>query len=133
MKNPRFIFTKHLRERYQERFYTKKGEFVARELDREISNQLRTSKENKSIHNNTSFMAYIFKTYQRSDIRFFCTDEVIFVVGRDDVVITCYPRNTTIAPHLSQKRKKYKKKVETESIEDQLMPSRQAYRTRRRK
>jgi hypothetical protein len=114
-KKPKFIFTRHLRKRFLERFCNTKEtkNLKGRDLDIRIAITLKDAKENKAIYNNTNFIQFCTEKHGYENFQFYCTDDIIFVVvqkNTDKTIVTCMSRKSHRIPHLAEKHNKYKKK-----------------------
>ncbi len=120
----RYIFTKHLRERYCERFLNLKPQkaieehimFSGPDLDKELNRRLLQASNEKSIHNTKYGLYYIEKycmdvkkeKFLDKSINFLQDGDIIFVIVKEKInlVVTCFESKGFRG---SQKHK-YKKK-----------------------
>ena len=110
----KFIFTKHFRERYCERFLNIKPEDCPN-IDSELNRRLQQASNEKSIHNTKYGMYYVEKYCMdkkkekllNKQIEFL-QDDIIFVVIKERIrlVVTCF----SAKGFRGAKKPKYKKK-----------------------
>ena len=94
-----YRFTKHLKERYQERILlTKKDEINIRDngLNTQILQDILSSKENRTWTNNIDLVLHLYEEYGNCNFNILESSKTIFVCAKDDLaenylhVITCW-------------------------------------------
>lgn len=110
----RYIITNHVKEKMRERFGSKIDPCDWKAGNAEIYSLLEKASENKSIFNNTQFIANVYNRYGAdSRIKFMQVDSIIFIaIAHKDfkncfVVVTCYDANTSSKPHFKPKRRRF--------------------------
>ena len=94
-----YRFTKHLKERYQERILSiKKTEINIRDtaLNTQILQDILTAKENRTWTNNQDLILHLYEEYGNCNFNILESTKTIFVCAKDDIaknylhVITCW-------------------------------------------
>ena len=93
----RYILTNHVRDRYQNRFSAGGPNITRGALLDELINELKQSKENHRVFNDTEFISYIYDRYGTEHrVKFMQSGDVIFICKQHDkrsdcfIVTTCY-------------------------------------------
>ncbi len=99
MKN-KFFITKHLRERFCERFMFNSKDMSQYDLDKVLTNLIISSKETKAYINNSNFMENYYKRYGYNFHHMFLANtknelgiKIIFVVkvfNGNNIIVTCF-------------------------------------------
>ena len=96
-----YNFTKHVKERYQERILLTKKEDInirVKSLCPTILQDIFSSKENRTWTNNTDLVLHLYEEYGNCNFIILESDKTIFVCAKDEVVknflhiITCWSR-----------------------------------------
>ena len=100
--------TNHARNRWVQRIANKderRYQYQKFTLDSMIADDIKMGKENRSIYNNHSFIAYIIDRHGPYNFRFWVSDRAVYIyreIEGTNLVITCYSVDSTHLVHLKK-------------------------------